>query len=86
MNYFGLFFTFMIPGVLIGIMAAAVLREVASAKLRQVARRRKYAAHERYLAEQRAAQNARLFVHDLGSSKVPPQRNLSREVSKPSAA
>ncbi|MDR0841159.1 MAG: hypothetical protein LBN26_07255 [Christensenellaceae bacterium] len=27
MNYFGLFFTFMIPGILMGIMAAYALRE-----------------------------------------------------------
>ena len=83
MNYFGMFFTFMMPGVLIGIMAAAVLREYIQTKLRQEAKRRLRIVRERQLAELRAAQNVQLFVHDIEAAS---QRMLSRETSGPSAA
>ena len=83
MNYFGMFFTFMMPGVLIGIMAAAVLREYIQTKLRQEAKRRLRIVRERQLAELRAAQNVQLFVHDIEAAS---QRILSRETSGSSAA
>ena len=37
MNIFGLFFTFMIPGILLGLLAAAVLGERAKEKKRHTA-------------------------------------------------
>ena len=44
MNYFGLFFSFMIPGVVIGTMAAAV-KEAAAKKGRRQAMMRRRAMH-----------------------------------------
>ena len=44
MNYFGLFFSFMIPGVVIGTMAAAV-KEAAAKKSRRQAMMRRRAMH-----------------------------------------
>lgn len=41
MNYFGLFFTFMIPGILMGIMAASVMLETIQRKQRAARRVRK---------------------------------------------
>ncbi|MDD6045053.1 MAG: hypothetical protein PUC76_05360 [Clostridia bacterium] len=35
MNYFGLFFTFMIPGIIIGTMAAAAAKQAADRRRRQ---------------------------------------------------
>ena len=41
MNYFGLFFTFMLPGIILGLLGAFSLKEAAEAKRRkaQAARR-----------------------------------------------
>ena len=44
MNYFGLFFSFMIPGVVIGTMAASV-KEAAAKKGRRQAMMRRRAMH-----------------------------------------
>ena len=46
MNYFGLFFSFMIPGVVIGTMAAfAAVKEAAAKKGRRQAMMRRRAMH-----------------------------------------
>ncbi|MEG1547287.1 MAG: hypothetical protein RR232_03670 [Clostridia bacterium] len=37
MNYFGLFFTFMVPGIILGIMCASVLMRRTTRKSRQTA-------------------------------------------------
>ena len=62
MNYFGLFFTFMLPGVILGIMAAATLREVNRAKRRKVHR----------LAKRRAIEQARRRKQSLYISTLSP--------------
>lgn len=46
MNYFGLFFTFMVPGIVLGLLAAYSLREAAAAKRRKGARARQRAARQ----------------------------------------
>lgn len=43
MNYFGLFFTFMLPGVVLGLLAAFSLKESAKAKRRQARQARRQA-------------------------------------------
>ena len=43
MNYFGLFFSFMIPGVVIGTMAASAVKEAAAKKGRRQAMMRRRA-------------------------------------------
>lgn len=60
MNYFGLFFTFMVPGIIIGAMAAAAVYQQAKARRRE-AMRRKNAAHA-------VASHNRLYVHDLSKA------------------
>ena len=45
MNYFGLFFSFMIPGVVIGTMAASAVKEAAAKKSRRQAMMRRRAMH-----------------------------------------
>ena len=45
MNYFGLFFSFMIPGVVIGTMAASAVKEAAAKKGRRQAMMRRRAMH-----------------------------------------
>lgn len=43
MNYFGLFFSFMLPGVVIGTMAASAAKEAAEKKRRRQAMMRRRA-------------------------------------------
>lgn len=43
MNYFGLFFTFMIPGIIIGTMAAAAAKQAADRRRREAIRARRAA-------------------------------------------
>ena len=43
MNYFGLFFTFMIPGIIIGTMAAAAAKQAADRRCREAIRARRAA-------------------------------------------
>ena len=43
MNYFGLFFTFMIPGIIIGTMAAAAAKQAADRRRREAIRARRTA-------------------------------------------
>lgn len=61
MNYFGLFFTFMVPGIIIGAMAAAAVYQEAKARRHREARRRKTAARA-------AVSHNRLYVHDLSKA------------------
>jgi len=56
MNYFGLFFTFMLPGLLLGAMGAVALYDG------RARRRRRMAAAKRAQAEQ---VRTRLYVHSL---------------------
>lgn len=59
MNYFGLFFTFMIPGVIVGALAVAAVVEERRIRARKAARRK---------AAQREAARGSLYICDL--SKV----------------
>ncbi len=43
MNYFGLFFTFMVPGIIIGTMAAAAAKQAADKRRREAVRARRAA-------------------------------------------
>lgn len=45
MNYFGLFFTFMVPGIVIGTMGAAAAKQAADRRRRQAIRNRREAMH-----------------------------------------
>ena len=40
MNYFGLFFSFMIPGIILGTLAVGSIREAEQGRRRKAARRR----------------------------------------------
>lgn len=56
MNYFGLFFTFMLPGLALGAMAAAVV----------ITEKQKYANKQRRTAAQKQIRSReKLFVYDL---------------------
>ncbi|HOG01024.1 MAG: hypothetical protein BWY35_02099 [Firmicutes bacterium ADurb.Bin248] len=58
MNYFGLFFTFLVPGVVLGVMAAAAFHQEAKARARR--------ARQRPARNQSAVvRRDRLYVHDL---------------------
>ncbi len=58
MNYFGLFFTFMVPGIVIGVMAAvAFYQEAKAQKLRR--------ERLRLAATRSVVPRDRLYVHDL---------------------
>lgn len=56
MNYFGLFFTFMLPGLLLGAMGAAALYDARTRHMR------KKAAAKRAQAQR---ERTRLYVHSL---------------------
>ena len=43
MNYFGLFFTFMVPGIIIGTMATAAAKQAADRRRREAIRARRAA-------------------------------------------
>ena len=58
MNYFGLFFSFMLPGILIGAMAVSVMRQ-------EIIRRKRREVREE---RERQRKNARrLYVHSFGT-------------------
>ena len=57
MNYFGLFFTFMVPGIIIGTMAAVAAKQAAD-------RRRKEAVRARRAA-MRTVPRSKLYVCSL---------------------
>jgi MFS superfamily sulfate permease-like transporter len=61
MNYFGLFFSFMVPGIVIGVMAAVAFYQEAKARARRAAQRRGNAARL-------TAPRDRLYVHDLSKA------------------
>lgn len=61
MNYFGLFFTFMVPGIVIGAMAAVALYQEANARKRRAARLR-------VASRRNAVARDRLYVHDMSKA------------------
>ena len=63
MNYFGLFFTFMIPGMVLGLMGALSLREMALAKRRKAQAARLRARRQAELQARRRKQA--LYVSTL---------------------
>ena len=58
MNYFGLFFSFMLPGILIGAMAVSVMRQ-------EIIRRKRREVREELERQRKNAR--RLYVHSFGS-------------------
>lgn len=66
MNYFGLFFTFMFPGIVLGLLAAFSLREAARAKRRRALAIRKQAM--RQAARQARRRKQALYVSTMGDS------------------
>lgn len=68
MNYFGLFFTFMVPGIVLGILGAASLREAALAKRRKAQAARQRAQH---LAQRKAQRRKQvLYVSTIDHSRA----------------
>lgn len=61
MNYFGLFFSFMVPGVIIGAMAAVAIYQEAKARARRNAKRRAN-------AQRLVVPRDRLYVYDLSKA------------------
>lgn len=61
MNYFGLFFSFMVPGIIIGIMASVAFHQEAKARARREAKH-----HESKQCS--AVPRDRLYVHDLSKA------------------
>lgn len=68
MNYFGLFFTFMIPGIVLGVLGALSIREAAQAKRRKAQAARQ---HAQRLAEAQARRRKQmLYVSTMESSRA----------------
>lgn len=70
MNYFGLFFSFMIPGIILGMLAVGSMREAERGRRRKVARRRASQGHGR--PANRPKQS--LYVVDLSRQEPPHSR------------
>ena len=68
MNYFGLFFTFMLPGVVLGLLGAFSLREAAEAKRRKAQAARRRAQRQAVTRAQRRKQT--LYVSTMGNSRA----------------
>lgn len=62
MNYFGLFFTFMLPGIIIGVMIAVAYKQEQEAKRRKAARAR-CAAKQAGVVDR-----TRLYVYDISEA------------------
>jgi len=65
MNYFGLFFTFMIPGIVLGLLGAFSLKESAEAKRQREAAARKKVKHQAQIQATRRKQS--LYVSTMES-------------------
>ncbi len=62
MNYFGLFFSFMVPGIVIGVMAAVAIYQESKARAR---RKSAVAKNLRAPAHLAVVPRNKLFVHDM---------------------
>ncbi len=60
MNYFGLFFSFMFPGIILGVMAAVAIHQEAKSRAR-----RARSNLRRMPAQNAPAPRDRLYVHDM---------------------
>ena len=65
MNYFGLFFTFMLPGIVLGALAVLSHREMAAARRKKAARCRRMAGRAARPASNRPRQG--LYVADISA-------------------
>ncbi len=65
MNYFGLFFTFMLPGIIIGVMIAVAYKQEQEAKRRKAARARCAA---KQAGGQAVVDRTRLYVYDISEA------------------
>lgn len=68
MNYFGLFFTFMLPGVVLGLLGAFSLREAAESKRRKAQAARRHAQRKAVAQAQRRKQA--LYVSTMQGSAL----------------
>ena len=62
MNYFGLFFSFMVPGIVIGVMAAVAIYQEGKARARRASAGAK---HLRAPAQSAVVPRDKLYVHDM---------------------
>ncbi len=60
MNYFGLFFTFMVPGIVIGVMAAVAVYQGMKRRARRAQRLRRR-------NDPAVISRDRLYVHDMAA-------------------
>ncbi len=71
MNYFGLFFSFMIPGIILGMLAVGSIREAEQGRRRKAARRRQESGRpSRPVGRPKQA----LYVVDLSRQEAPRSR------------
>ncbi len=68
MNYFGLFFTFMLPGIILGLLGALSLKEAAEAKRRKAQAARSQA--RRQAAGQAQHRKQTLYVSTMEGSRA----------------
>ncbi len=68
MNYFGLFFTFMLPGIILGLLGALSLKEAAEAKRRKARAARRQAGRRSAGQAQRRKQT--LYVSTMEGSRA----------------
>lgn len=67
MNYFGLFFSFMMPGIILGGMGAVALHQEAQRRSRSRQRVRRAAVPARHKM-QPLADRTKLYVHDMNAA------------------
>ena len=68
MNYFGLFFSFMIPGIILGMLAVGSIREAEQGRRRKAARRRQGGGRP---AQPVGRPKQALYVVDLSRQEAP---------------
>ncbi|MEA4969460.1 MAG: hypothetical protein VB051_02910 [Candidatus Pelethousia sp.] len=68
MNYFGLFFTFMLPGIILGLLGAFSLKEAAEAKRRKAQAARSQARRQAAGRAQHRKQT--LYVSTMEGSRA----------------
>ncbi len=68
MNYFGLFFSFMLPGLILGGMAVAAVHQEQRRRRRQNARRARRGGSAARAALKPVANRNKLYVHDMNAA------------------
>ena len=65
MNYFGMFFSFMLPGVILGGMGAVAIHQELQCRKRRKARRARKPANPTL---KRVADKSKLYVYDISTA------------------